>query len=112
MGIIYLSYNYAWVNLWNQAIASCICSNHDILWIPTMSKSLLLLYYITNYVTKDDISPWQMVAKAALLKQSIDYAKATQSPTVADLQLCQKDMDNFVLCYFNVLSHDCEVSSI
>jgi hypothetical protein len=77
MGIIHLSHNYAWVNLWNQAIANYICLNHDILWIPTMSKSLLLLYYITNYMTKDDISPWQMVAKAALLKQSINYAKAT-----------------------------------
>jgi hypothetical protein len=58
IGIIYLSYNYAWVNLWNQAIASCICLNHDISWILTISKSLLLLYYITNYVIKDDISPW------------------------------------------------------
>jgi hypothetical protein len=77
MGIIHLSHNYAWVNPWNQAIASYICLNHDILWILTISKSLSLLYYITNYVTKDDISLWQIVAKAALLKQSIDYAKAT-----------------------------------
>lgn len=34
--------------------------------IPTVAKSLSLIYYITNYAAKDDVSPWQMVAKAAL----------------------------------------------
>jgi hypothetical protein len=36
----------------------------DISWIPTVSKCLSLIYYITNYATKDDVSPWQIVAKA------------------------------------------------
>jgi hypothetical protein len=55
-GIIHLARNHAWVNPWNPSIASCIRSNHDISWIPTVSKSLSLLYYITNYATKDDVS--------------------------------------------------------
>jgi len=67
-GIVHLARNNAWVNPWNPSIASCIRSNHDISWIPTVSKSLSLLYYITNYATKDDVSPGQMVTKAALLK--------------------------------------------
>lgn len=67
-GIIHLSQNHTWTNPWNPSIASCIRSNHDISWIPTISKSLSLLYYITNYATKDNVSSGQMVAKAALLK--------------------------------------------
>ena len=106
LGIIHLARNHAWVNPWNPAIASCIRSNHDISWIPTVSKSLALLYYITNYATKDDISPWQIVAKAALLKQSIDQAKATISPILADIRLCKRGMDKFALCCFNALAHD------
>jgi hypothetical protein len=110
--VIRLSRNHARVNPWNPAIASCIRSNHDISWIPTVSKSLSLLYYITNYATKDDISPWQVVAKAAMLKQSIDHAKATQSPTTADLRLRDKGMNSFALRCFNALSHDREVSGV
>ncbi|KAJ6102597.1 hypothetical protein N7486_005024 [Penicillium sp. IBT 16267x] len=45
------------VNPWNPSIASYIRSNHNISWIPTVSKSLSLLYYIINYATKDDVSP-------------------------------------------------------
>lgn len=68
LGVIHLARNHAWVTPWNLAIASCIRSNHDISWVLTVSKSLSLLYYITNYATKDDISPLQIVLKAALLK--------------------------------------------
>lgn len=111
-GIIHLARNHGWVNPWNPAIASCIRSNHDISWIPTVSKSLSLIYYITNYTTKDDVSPLQMVTKAALLKQAIDHANTTQSPTTADLRLRQRGMDNFALRCFNSLSQDREVSGV
>jgi hypothetical protein len=100
-GIVHLARNHAWVNPWNPAIASCIRSNHDISWIPTMSKSLSLLYYITNYATKDDVSPGQIVAKAALLKQSIDRANSASAP---DMRLRERGMDKFALRCFNSLS--------
>jgi hypothetical protein len=58
LGVIHLARNHPWINPWNPAIASCLRSNHDISWIPTVSKSLALIYYITNYATKDDVSPW------------------------------------------------------
>jgi hypothetical protein len=77
LGVIHLARNNGWVNPWNPAIASCIRSNQDISWIPTVAKALCLIYYITNYATKDDVSPYQMLVKAALLKQSIEKAKAT-----------------------------------
>jgi len=112
LGVIHLTRNHGWVNPWNPAIASCIRSNQDISWIPTMAKTLCLIYYITNYATKDDVSPYQMLAKAALLKQSIEKAKATLTPDANDLRIRKKDMDQFALRCFNTLSHDREISGV
>ncbi|KAL2785260.1 hypothetical protein BJX66DRAFT_329424 [Aspergillus keveii] len=111
-GIIHLARNHSWVNPWNPAIASYIRSNHDISWILTMSKSLSLVYYITNYATKDDVSPLQIVTKAALIKQAINHANNTQAPTTTDLRLRQRGMDNFALRCFNSLSQDHKVSGV
>lgn len=111
-GLINLARNHAWINPWNPAIASCVRSNHDISWIPTVSKSLSLIYYITNYATKDDVSPWQMLAKAALLKESIEKAKVAEQPTATDLRLRKKGVNNFALRCFNALSHDREISGV
>lgn len=111
-GLIHLTRNHAWTNPWNPAIASCLRSNHDISWIPTVSKSLSLIYYITNYATKDDVSPWQMVAKAALLKERIERAEAAELPTRTDLRLRERGLDNFALRCFNTLSHDREISGV
>lgn len=111
-GIVHLARNHAWINPWNPSIASCIRSNHDISWIPTVSKSLSLLYYITNYATKDDVSPGQMVAKAALLKRAIDRASFTSTPSPADSRLRERGMDKFALRCFNSLSQDREVSRV
>jgi hypothetical protein len=111
-GIIHLARNHAWVNPWNPSIASCIRSNHDISWIPTVSKLLSLLYYITNYATKDDVSPCHMVTKAALLKQMIERASAAPAPTTADSRLRQTGMDKFALRCFNSLSQDREMSGV
>ena len=112
LGVIHLARNHAWVNSWNPAIASCIRSNHDISWIPTKAKYLALMYYITNYMTKDDISPYQIIMKAALLKQSIDKAKATQTPDATDMRLRNINMDHFALHCFNTLCHDREISGV
>lgn len=112
LGVIHLARNHGWVNPWNPAIASYIRSNHDISWIPTVTKCLSLIYYLTNYATKDDVSPYQMLVKAALLKQSIEKAKSTLTPDAADLRVRKKDMDQFALRCFNTLSHDREISGV
>jgi hypothetical protein len=111
-GVIHLARNHGWVNPWNPAIASCVRSNQDISWIPTVVKALCLIYYVTNYATKDDVSPYQMLLKAALLKQSIEKAKATLTPDANDLRIRKKDMDQFALRCFNTLSHDREISGV
>jgi hypothetical protein len=112
-GIVHLARNDPWIIPWNPAIASCIRSNQDISWIPIVSKSLSLLYYITNYATKDDVSPDQILAKAALLKQSIETARVIEAPTSSDLRLREKGMDKFALRCFNALANnDREVSGV
>ena len=67
-------------------------------------KSLALIYYLTNYATKDDVSPYQMLIKAALLKESIEKAKANPTPNATDLRLQEKNIDRFELRCFNSLS--------
>ena len=104
LGVIHLARNNSWVNPWNRAIATCLRSNHDISWIPTVTKSLALIYYLTNYATKDDVSPYQMLIKAALLKESIEKAKANPTPNATDLRLQEKNIDRFELRCFNSLS--------
>ena len=68
-----------------------------------MAKTLSLIYYLTNYATKDDISPQQVLVKAALLKRTLDNAKAASDPTADDLRISMKDMDQFALRCFNTL---------
>ncbi|GFF57424.1 hypothetical protein IFM46972_10789 [Aspergillus udagawae] len=77
-GLIHLARNYARINPWNISLT------------PTVSKSLSLIYYITNYTMKGDVSPWQVVAKAALLKQSIEKATVSEPPTSTGLRLREK----------------------
>ena len=112
LGVIHLARNHGWINPWNSAIASCIRSNYNISWILTVAKSLSLVYYITNYATKDNISPQQILLKAALLKRAIENAKTTITPDARDLQIQKKDMDQFALRCFNSLSHDREISGV
>lgn len=81
-------------------------------WVPTATKSISLVYYITSYATKDDVGPWQIVLKAALLRQSIEKAKATLTPDATDLRLRNKNMDHFALRCFNSLSHDREIGGV
>jgi hypothetical protein len=102
-GVIHLARNHGWVNPRNPAIASCIRANQDISWITIVTKELCLIYYATNYATKDDVSPYQMLVKAALLKQSIEEAKATLAPDANYLRIRKKDMDQFALRCFNTL---------
>ena len=70
------------------------------------------IYYIPNNAKKHDLSLWQVVAKAALLKQSIEKAKVAEPPTRTDLRLREKGVHNFELHYFNALSHDREISGV
>jgi hypothetical protein len=52
------------------------------------------------------------VAKAALLKQSIEKAKVAEPLIATDLRLREKGVNNFALRCFNALSYDREISGV
>jgi hypothetical protein len=60
------------INNWNPLISSILRSNHDITFIPSMTKTLASVYYMTNYATKDDVKLHQVVIRAAVLKLGMD----------------------------------------
>ena len=64
------------INRWNPLISSVLRSNHDISFIPSTSKTLASVYYMTNYATKDDIKLHQVVVMAAVLRLSLEHAES------------------------------------
>ena len=106
-GVVHVKRSNGWVTSYNPAIASCIRSNHDLTWIPTSSKALVYVYYLTNYATKADISPQQILVKGALIADSIKTAGGHLANT-DDLQQDSK----FLLRWYNSLAHDQEISGV
>jgi hypothetical protein len=90
---------------YNPAIATSIRSNHDVSWIPTSTKALAYIYYLTNYATKTDVSPQQMLVKARLLAES--RQKLTSAIDDTDCQDWK-----FLLHLYNYLAHGQEISGV
>lgn len=79
--VIHLKQNHAWINPFNWALAVFIKSNHNIFWIPTVTKSLCLIYYITNYAAKDNLITQQILIKAVLVQEALEKAQNTTDLT-------------------------------
>jgi hypothetical protein len=56
----------------------------DLSFLSTRTKALALMYYITNYATKDENSTYQMVTAAAVIKDSQERAKAASEASDED----------------------------
>ena len=105
-GVIHLARDHPWVTPWNPAIAYCIRSNQGISLIPTRSKYLTPVYYLTNYATRNNVSPHQMMLKATLLKESAEKARITATPNASELRHREVNPANFLLRSFNALALD------
>jgi len=112
LGIAHLRRDDEWVNPYNPSIAAAIGSNQDLSFLATRAKTLALLYYITNYATKDEASTYQMVMTAAMMRKTLEQAGQTPNPSNAEQMALEKGMKNFVLRVFNRMSHDREVSGV
>jgi hypothetical protein len=106
-GVVHVKRTNGWVTSYNPAITTCIRSNHDITWIPTTAKALAYVYYLTNYTTKADISPQQILLKSALIADSIKSINNNVSNS-DDLQEDSK----FLLRLYNSIAHDQEISGV
>ena len=67
LGIAYIRRDNEWVNPYNPWIAAAIGSNQDLSFLATRAKALALLYYITNYATKDEASTYQIVIVTSII---------------------------------------------
>jgi len=63
-----------------------------------------------NYVTKYDVSQYQLVATAAIMKCALEDAKSVTDFFKSQLRIQNQDMNKFVLQSFNCLTIDCEIS--
>src|SRR5439155_15563228 len=80
LGIAHLRRDNEWVNPYNPWIAAAIGSNQDLSFLATRAKALALLYYITNYATKDEASTYQMVMTAAIIRKTLEQSRTSIYP--------------------------------
>ena len=112
LGVAHLRRDDEWVNPYNPWIAAAIGSNQDLSFLATRAKSLALMYYITNYATKDEASTYQMVMTAAMMRKTLEQAEKASDLSDAERIALEKGMRNFCLRVFNRMSHDKEVSGV
>ena len=63
---------------------------------------------MTNYATKHDVSQYQLILTAAILKRALEDARSVADPSETQLRLRRQGMDKFALQAFNRLSGDRE----
>ena len=112
LGVAHLRRNNEWINPYNTCISAAIGSNHDLSFLSTRAKSLALLYYITNYSTKDEASTYQMVMTAAAMRKALEQAQQSSNPTDEEKKALEKGLSKFPLRAFNCMSLDREVSGV
>lgn len=109
-GNIEIFRNNVWVNPWCPAIASHIRSNHDINFIPSNVKALVLVWYIINYATKGNCSQYQHIMGATFVRKVFEDAAARPNDGEPTKQIQFVDVNKFALRAFNRLAYDREIS--
>lgn len=107
-GVVHVKRDDPWITSYNPAIATCFRSNHDVTWIPTNAKAHAYIYYLTNYATKADLSPQQILIKTALMVESRKSILADQGSSSNQTSQDPK----FLLRWYNSLAHDQEISGV
>lgn len=95
------------MNTYSPASTFLIWSNYNINFILSSIKLLALIYYITNYTTKDNCSWYQRVIATTIVSKVFnDY----DNNLMTDPSNYTSLLDKFSLKAFNWLSHDWEIS--
>ena len=63
-----------------------------------------------NYTTKYDVSQYQLVTTAAIMKHALENVKSATDFSESQLRIQNQDMNKFILQFFNCLTIDCEIS--
>ena len=63
-----------------------------------------------NYAMKYDVSQYQLVTTAAIMKCALEDVKSVTDFSESQLRIRNQDMNKFALQFFNCLTIDCEIS--
>ena len=110
-GVIHLRRNNPWVNAWNPVIALTFRSNHDISFLATKSRSLSVIYYTTNYATKDEVSNDKTLLRAVVLKKKAVEAEEA-STNIEELNAARNLSKKFALRCFNQIAQTRQISGV
>jgi hypothetical protein len=75
-GVLEIRRNHNMVNRWNKSIAVGLRHNHDISFIGSQSRTMAIMYYLTNYATKLEDPVWKRAAAAAELLEDSRRSEA------------------------------------
>lgn len=64
-GVLEIRRNHNMVNRWNKAISIGLRHNHDISFLGTQTRTMAVVFYVTNYATKLEDPVWKRAAVAA-----------------------------------------------
>ena len=110
-GYIRMERNHQFVNKYNPVIASATAYNHDINFTASSPKVLATIYYMTNYATKAQVDPGQLVLAAAVLKKAQETAEAAASENAGLPAPEPLDMSKFALKAYNRFTRAVEVGA-
>ena len=71
--------------------------NHEVSFVPTVTKTLSAIYYMTNYATKYDVSQYQLITTVTLMKHAQEEAEKATDLSERELRLRCQDMEKFAL---------------
>jgi hypothetical protein len=118
-GEIILCRDDPWINKRNPIISSCLRSNHDISFVPGISKMLAALYYMFNYATKDDVKMHQLVLSAALFKAAMETMEKADASTEQSNIHCRENAihrgikpGDFAMKVYNRFQKEREVGAV
>jgi hypothetical protein len=69
-GVLEIRRNHSMANRWNKAMSVGLHHNHDISFLGTQTKTMAIIFYVTNYATKLGDPVWKRAAVAAEVLKS------------------------------------------
>ena len=70
-----------------------------------------MIYYVTNYATKEDVSSYKMISHVVILKHRAVEAEKS-STNMEELIEARQLSNKFALRYFNQISQTWEISGV
>ena len=115
-GVLQIRRNHSMVNRWNKAVAVGLRHNHDISFIATQSKTMAIVFYVTNYATKIEDPMWKRVAAAAEMLHAMNAPaqeeRADEAPATGDNEARQNRTRLFLMRVANRIFTERSLSQV